>query len=128
MSTIKVVVCDDDFKTLRDLRIVCNTNISKIIKEFNNGYDLLQWIKQNPNEADLIILDIILPNIDGFVIFHEIQNINKNIPIIIVSIENSTTLIKYMALNGVKDYITKPYDLDQLKRRVLKLLEKVKIM
>ncbi len=127
MSTVRVVVCDDDFKTLRDLRIVCNTNISKIIKEFNNGYDLLQWLKQNPEGVDLIILDIILPKIDGFVVFHEIQNINKQIPIIVVSIENSTTLIKYLALNGVKDYITKPYDLEQLKKRILKLLEKVRI-
>lgn len=126
MSAIKIVVCDDDLRTLRDFRIVCNTNISKIIKEFNNGFDFLEWFKQNPQEANLIILDIIMPKIDGFVVFHEIQN--SNIPIVVCSIENSPTLIKYLVMNGVKDYITKPYELELLKKRLLKIIEKIKII
>ena len=121
----KIVICEDDPKTLRDLRIVCNTPHSQIIKEFTSGIDFIEWLKNHPNEPNLIILDIIMKKMDGFVVFHEIQKINSKIPIIIISIENSASLIKYLVLNGAKDYITKPYDLEQLRLRILKHLQKL---
>jgi len=121
----KIVICEDDPKTLRDLRIVCNTPHSQIIKEFTNGIELIEWLKNNSKEPNLIILDIIMKRMDGFVAFHEIQKINPKIPIIFVSIENSASLIKYLVLNGAKDFITKPYDLEQLRLRIVKNLQKL---
>ncbi len=120
-----IVICEDDPKTLRDLRIVCNTPHSQIVKEFTNGLDFIEWLKNNPNEPNLIILDIIMKKMDGFVAFHEIQKINPKIPLIFISIENSASLIKYLVLNGAKDFIIKPYDLEQLRARIFKHLQKV---
>jgi DNA-binding NtrC family response regulator len=118
----KIVICEDDVKTQRDLRIICNTNHSKIIQEFQTGADLINWLKEFPNEPDLIILDIIMKKMDGFVAFHEIQKINPKIPIIIVSIENSVPLVKYLVFHGAKDFITKPYELEQLRKRILRFI------
>ncbi|GIX41082.1 MAG: hypothetical protein KatS3mg129_0815 [Leptospiraceae bacterium] len=123
-SIKKIVICEDEVKAIRDLRVICNTQYSKIIQEFTNGLELIEWLKQNPKEPDLIILDIIMKKMDGFVAFHEIQKINSNIPIIILSIENSVPLVKYLVFHGAKDFITKPYDLEQLRRRLLKQIIK----
>ncbi len=118
----KIVICDDDPKSLRDLRIVFNTNKSKIVKEFNNGMDILNWFKEHSSEVDLIVLDIIMPRMDGFTVYFEIKKINPSIPVIIFTVENSAPLIKYLMFMGIKDYITKPYDLEQLKKKVLNYL------
>lgn len=118
MKLKQVVLCEDDPKTLRDLRIIFNTNTSKVIREFSDGVEFLEWFKNHSKEVDLIILDIILKKIDGFALFHEIKKIRPNVLVIVLSIENSVAIVKYLVAQGAKDYITKPYQLDQLKLRL----------
>ncbi len=122
MKLKQVVVCEDDLKTLRDLRIIFNTKTSKVIKEFSNGAEFLEWFKLHSTEIDLIVLDIILKKIDGFALFHEIKTIKRDMDIIIISIENSVAVIKYLVSLGIKDYVTKPYQLDILKRRLSRFI------
>ncbi|MFN3604902.1 MAG: response regulator [Leptonema sp. (in: bacteria)] len=122
MKPKQIVVCEDDIKALRDLRIVFNTNQSKILKEFSEGIEFLEWFKKNSQQVDLIILDILLKKMDGFALFHEIKKIKSQIPIIIFSIENSISVVKYLVSEGARDYITKPYQLEQLKQRLSKYI------
>ncbi|MCS7205246.1 MAG: response regulator [Leptospiraceae bacterium] len=121
----RIVVCEDEPITLRDLRIACNTDFSKIIKEFQDGNEFLEWFRFHSNEVDVVILDIVLKKVDGFVLFHEILNIRPSIPVIFISIENSIPLIRYLASIGAKDYIVKPIKLEQLKIKMQNLLKKL---
>ena len=75
---------------------------------------------------DLIIMDVMLPELDGISATERIRIQNIDTPILILSAKN-TTLDKVTGLRkGADDYLTKPFDLEELLLRVYKLIEKNK--
>lgn len=100
-------------------------NISKLIQdtlslanyEFDcsfDGEDALKKIKENA--YNLILLDIMLPKLDGFQILEQMEN--KNIPIIFLSAKNDVSTIVKGLKNGGQDYITKPFEPLELLARI----------
>ena len=80
---------------------------------------LYQWKKWQP---DLIILDIMLPGIDGFSVLQSIRLENEQVPILILSAKSaSDDKVKGLSF-GVDDYLAKPFDLEELLLRVERLL------
>jgi two-component system, OmpR family, alkaline phosphatase synthesis response regulator PhoP len=93
------------------------------------GYDVMiapdgvsglnQWKKWRP---DLIILDIMLPGIDGFSVLQSIRLEDEQVPILILSAKSdSDDKVKGLSY-GVDDYLAKPFDLEELLLRVDRLL------
>src|ERR1700760_2537682 len=69
-------------------------------------------------EYDLVILDLMLPSMDGFEILKNMRSFKNNTPVIILSALNDTDqIIKGLDL-GAMDYIKKPFDLNELLARV----------
>jgi len=93
--------------------------------EVTSAYDGPEALKQIENAAfDLIILDIMLPGIDGFSITEMVRLKNNQTPILILSAKN-TTANKVQGLKiGADDYMTKPFNLEELLLRVSKLIQK----
>ncbi|OGR26454.1 MAG: DNA-binding response regulator [Desulfobacterales bacterium RIFOXYA12_FULL_46_15] len=87
-----------------------------------DGIDGLgQWRSWNP---DLIILDIMLPMIDGFSILKTIRNEDEKIPVLILSARGDTKDKVKGLRYGVDDYLSKPFDLEEFLLRVEGLLRK----
>ena len=100
-------------------------NISKLIQdtlslanyEFDCSFDGEDALKKiNKNTYDLILLDIMLPKLDGFQIVEKIEN--KDIPIIFLSAKNDVSTIVKGLKSGGKDYITKPFEPLELLARI----------
>src|ERR1041385_5038312 len=91
-----------------------------------NGADALKAVQ---NEYfDLIIMDIMLPGIDGISVTENIRVQQNEVPILILSAKN-TSADKVLGLRkGADDYLTKPFNLEELILRVQKLIEKNKKM
>ena len=92
-----------------------------------SAYDGLAAMKAVENEYfDLIIMDIMLPEIDGINVTQNIRITNNEVPILILSAKN-TSEDKVLGLKkGADDYLTKPFNLEELLLRVQKLIEKNK--
>lgn len=73
---------------------------------------------------DLIILDVMLPEIDGITVCETIRLNKKEIPILILSAKNSSADRVLGLKKGADDYLTKPFNLEELLLRVQKLLKK----
>jgi two-component system alkaline phosphatase synthesis response regulator PhoP len=75
---------------------------------------------------DLIILDVMIPVLDGIHVTETIRVQNNNIPILILSAKNSSADRVLGLKKGADDYLTKPFNLEELLLRVHKLIEKSK--
>ena len=91
-----------------------------------DGREALQ--KVNDEYFDLIIMDIMLPEVDGISVTESIRVNDNQVPILILSARN-TSADKVLGLKkGADDYLTKPFNLEELLLRVNKLIEKNKKM
>jgi DNA-binding response OmpR family regulator len=94
------------------------------VKIYNDGISGLKGFQLN--HYDLCIIDIMLPKMDGFTLIEKIKEINKKIPIVILSARSmKEDKIKGFGI-GVDDYITKPFDEEELLYRVKAILNRIK--
>jgi len=97
--------------------------------EVTSAYDGAEAMKAVHTEYfDLIILDVMLPEIDGITVCENIRLFNSEIPILILSAKNSSTDRVIGLQKGADDYLTKPFDLAELLIRVKKLISKSKLI
>ncbi|MDQ6844602.1 MAG: response regulator transcription factor [Bacteroidota bacterium] len=95
--------------------------------EVTSAYDGAAALRAVNNEYfDLIILDVMLPEIDGISVCENIRLTNTEIPILILSAKNNSTDRVLGLKKGADDYLTKPFDLEELLLRVNKLINKSK--
>ncbi|MDB2110616.1 response regulator, partial [Clostridium paraputrificum] len=76
--------------------------------------------ENSKKKVDLFILDLIMPNIDGFKLLKKIREYNnfRNIPILIVSSISDKRVVAQAAKYGVSGYILKPFNRIDVKRKV----------
>ena len=85
-----------------------------------NGVEAIDfWQSYKP---DLLILDLMLPLLDGFGVLEKIRKVNQKIPILILSARNQAADKLRGFKEGVDDYLTKPFELDEFLARVQRLL------
>jgi DNA-binding response OmpR family regulator len=93
------------------------------VKIYNDGLSGFKGFQNTP--YDLCIVDIMLPKMDGFTLIEKIKEINKKVPIIILSARSmKEDKIKGFYI-GVDDYITKPFDEEELLYRIRAIMSRI---
>jgi DNA-binding response OmpR family regulator len=116
----KILLVDDDKEILNLLKIYLGNEGYSILKA-SDGYSALHMLsKETPH---LVILDVMMPGIDGIEVCREIRQ-TMNIPIIMLSAKGQNTDKITGLLTGADDYITKPFDPLELVVRVKTLLRR----
>ena len=123
MESAKILVVDDEIGILKLLEITLRKENFINIETASTGKDALQLVKDNI--YDIILLDIMLPDISGFELCTEIRK-HTNTPIIFVS-ARSTDFDKLTGLGiGGDDYITKPFNPLEVVARIKVILRRQK--
>jgi len=112
------------------LYIEDETDIGNWVKQelMERGYDVT-WLKSGEDaetyieSADIAILDVMLPGLDGFSVGKRIKNKNENVPILMLSARTAVE-DKLEGLRFADDYLTKPFHPDELAARVEVLLRR----
>ena len=120
----KILVVEDD----RDL----NRTVCTFLNQ--SGYEAAGCL--NANDAydamydtvfDLIVSDIMMPDVDGFEFVKNVRAVNENIPILFMTARDDFAAKQKGYRVGVDDYMVKPIDLDELFLRIGALLRRAKI-
>jgi two-component system alkaline phosphatase synthesis response regulator PhoP len=121
-TTRKSILLVEDEENLHDaLRL----NLELENYQVSSAYDGNQALKALQEEYfDLVILDVMLPGIDGISIAETIRIQQNPIPILILSARNSSADRVLGLKKGADDYLNKPFNLEELLLRVQKLIEK----
>lgn len=93
--------------------------------EVSSAYDGAEALKAVQQEHfDLIILDVMLPELDGITVCETVRLSHPDLPILILSAKNSSADRILGLKKGADDYLTKPFNLEELLLRVSKLIRK----
>ena len=119
MSKTKVFYVEDELFLARIVKESLESREFDVIME-NDGAKAVDLFKKS--QPDICVLDVMLPNKDGFEIADEIREINEYIPIIFLTAKAQTEdVIKGFTLGG-NDYIRKPFSMEELIIRIQNLL------
>lgn len=123
MAEKKILIVDDE----DHIRELLKFNLEKngyVVYMANDGLNGLKLAREK--QVDLILLDLMLPGMDGFEVCKEIRrdNIISNVPIIMLTAK-SEEIDKILGLElGADDYITKPFSIRELSARIKALLRR----
>ncbi|MCI8276567.1 MAG: response regulator transcription factor [Clostridia bacterium] len=123
MNDLTILVVDDESrmrKLIKDFLIQKNYNIL----EAEDGEKALKVYNENKNKINLILLDVMMPKLDGWSVLRQIRQENKSLPIVMLTAraEEQDELFGFEL--GVDEYITKPFSPKILVARVEAILKR----
>lgn len=122
-DNISILLVEDE----ENLHEALKLNLELEGYEVSSAYDGLSAVKAVQQEYfDLVILDIMLPGMDGLTVLESIRIQHNEVPILILSAKNSSADRVTGLKKGADDYLTKPFNLEELMLRVHKLIQKNK--
>jgi DNA-binding NtrC family response regulator len=121
MKKAKILIIDDEPNT--------RTGLSEVIKEEGNipytastAFKALNLVGKE--HFDLILLDLVLPGMGGMELFKRIQEIDEDVPVIIITAYGAVDSAIKAIKDGAEDYLMKPIDVDRLDHVISETLEK----
>ena len=95
------------------------------IAEAASGEDCLQLLEQNATGISIVLLDIHMPGIDGFTVLEEMnqKNLLEQIPVIMISSEDTVDAVRRAFDLGASDYISRPFDAKVVYQRIINTIQ-----
>lgn len=115
----KLIYVADDEKRIRDIVNIFLTNAGFAVKTFKDGNEI--WQALQTTTPDLLIIDVMMPHMNGLELCKKIREISQ-VPIIIISAKSEEVDRITGLLSGSDDYLCKPFSSMELVIRVQKLL------
>lgn len=121
----KILVAEDDLK-IQELIVEFLSSQNYEVHSSNDGLNGYEKFKEG--NYDLVILDVMMPNLDGYALCKMIRNMDKDVPIIfLTALGSEEDEIKGFELEA-DDYITKPFSFNVLIKRVEAALKRKKVI
>ncbi|TMI65276.1 MAG: response regulator transcription factor [Bacteroidetes bacterium] len=115
----KVLYAEDEMFLGKIVKESLESRGFNVVMEADGGKVFSAFQKENP---DICILDIMMPNKDGFEVADEIRNVNEEVPIIFLTAKTQTEdVVKGLTIGG-NDYIRKPFSMEELIARINNVL------
>ncbi|GAP43352.1 DNA-binding response regulator, OmpR family, contains REC and winged-helix (wHTH) domain [Lentimicrobium saccharophilum] len=119
MDKINVLLAEDEIALATIVKESLETR-NFLVTVANNGREALELYQKNG--FDVLLLDVMMPEKDGFTLIQEIRQENESIPIILLTSKSQTSDVVYGFKTGANDYIKKPFSIEELIVRVESLL------
>lgn len=120
-----ILVVEDDKNTRKLLTAILSNNGYNVLQA-QDGVEALDVLDHN--HVDLMVLDVMMPKMDGFSLTETLRSGGSQLPILMLSAKQNVVDIKQGFVVGIDDYLTKPFDFDVLLLRIKALLRRSKIV
>lgn len=121
---IRIIIAEDDYALCSLVRTYLEASGYEVAA-CRDGAEALEKIAGE--KFDMLITDIMMPNMDGFELAREVRSFDENIPIIFMTARDDKISKQLGYKTGIDDYITKPFDIDELVMCVQAILRRVNI-
>ncbi|MBN1118987.1 MAG: response regulator [Bacteroidales bacterium] len=125
MKTWKILIIDDSEVNLYLIQTIFLDDPSITIEIESNSLNALTKIREG--KPDIIILDLMMPQVDGFQLLSQVREEEelKNIPVMVISARHDEEAKQRISQLGILDYIKKPIDLQEIENKIRGALKSV---
>lgn len=122
-TTIKVLLIDDAESVLSKTKEYFSSHaVIELVKTINNGKEGLEYIVKHHDEFDIILMDIIMPEIDGIRILEEMKNKNINKNVLVLTSYSKDAAMRLVSGYNIDYFMPKPIDMEVLEKRILSIV------
>ena len=122
----KILVCEDE-DSIREFEIITLRRSGYEVVDASCGEDAIKYFEAAPNDFSVVLLDIMMPGIDGFTVCKKIREKNSRVGIIMLSAKTQEMDKVNGLMLGADDYVTKPFSPSELAARVDAICRRVAI-
>ena len=119
LSKKTIAIVDDDLASIKYFEVLLKTTGANVVS-FMNGTDLVNYVSEYINAIDMVLLDYLIPFMNGIECVRQIRKVDRTIPLIMVTAFYTRESKEEAFLAGSNEYILKPV----VPEKVLALLEK----
>ena len=129
MKKTRVLMIDDNIELVSMVKEYFNNHASiEVVLEGHDGVEGIKLAEENIDKYDVIVLDLIMPRKDGVAVLEELHKLGINKRTIVLTSYSAAEMIRKVSELGVNYFILKPFELEDLERRILECGEVKNIM
>lgn len=122
---IRILMIDDNVKLIDAVKEYFKNNEQvNITMEAHDGLEGFEILKNNQDDYDIILLDLIMPKKDGIYVLDQMKENGINKKVIVETSYNASEVIREVSEFGVSYFILKPFELADLEKKILDLFKK----
>jgi len=121
---LRVLIADDIQETRRNTRLmIAALDNAEVVAIASNGRQAVEMTEEQ--HPDIVILDINMPEMDGLTAYQHIVQAHPHTGCIIISAEDSPSIMSMAASIGIQEYLTKPFIIDELETALKRVSERL---
>lgn len=118
MNKIRIMVVDDSITLVSQIKEYFSSHaVIEVTRTAKNGAEALQAIESN-NDFDIVLLDMVMPDYDGFYLLEQLEKKDIKKDIIVLSTYTDDSVIRRVSDYGIKYYVLKPFELSKLESAI----------
>src|ERR1700761_4256949 len=125
MPLAKILWVDDEIESLHS-QILFLENKGYEVKALTNGFDAIDFVKENP--IDVVLLDETMPGITGLETLAKIKEANQEIPVVLITKNETENLMDDAIGSQITDYLIKPVNPNQVLLSLKKILDNKRLV
>ncbi len=123
----KILVCEDE-DAIREVEVITLKRAGYEVVDACCGEDAIKYFEAAPNDFSVVLLDIMMPGMDGFAVCKQIRKQNSTVGIIMLSAKSQEMDKVTGLMLGADDYVTKPFSPSELTARVDAICRRLSVM
>src|SRR5690349_10495943 len=123
IETMRILVVDDDAAVRESLRRALRLE-GYDVELAADGGEALERLESNGDDPDLVVLDVLMPNVDGLEVCRQLRRTGRRVPVLMLTARDEVADRVAGLDAGADDYVVKPFALEELLARVRALLRR----
>lgn len=123
----KILVCEDE-DAIREFEVITLRRAGYEVVDACCGEDAIKYFEAAPHDFSVVLLDIMMPGVDGFAVCQRIRKQSSTVGIIMLSAKSQEMDKVNGLMLGADDYVTKPFSPSELTARVDAICRRISVM
>jgi len=118
----ETILLVDDEEIILETVVAIVKRLGYSVFTAQSGHEAVQVYSENKDKVDLVILDMIMPDMDGGMVFNTLKNINKKVKVLLSSGCSPEGQAKAIMARGCNGFIQKPFNIKNLSQKIRTIL------